>query len=446
MLGLRALQRTDQEGQAKQDADKQALADQEVIKGLFQQGLSPEETFAAIMKAPISLKTKQSYQENWDKHQASVATANENTADARKKNTDADKEIQDWSGSLFAGIDPNDPQAFESALNLIKARDPSFPYDQVRQSAQTPEDRAAIRDSILKQSPKQRELGEANRHNLATEAGQKPNTPFEVWKQQNPDKPVGEWLDLSQKTSPTSAPNTPFEVWHADNPGKSVDQWLKISRAPTGGGGGDSSSPFKLWQRQHPDGSVEEWFRLQGSGDAKPPTAAQLKMLGFYERVDGALDAINLLEPDIAKMGIIGQTRLNNAPNIMQSSVGQRYNQAKNDFINASLRRESGAAISDGEYARFNSIYFPQPGDDAAVLAQKKKARDTQLKTFKTESGRAYTQAYGEDEAPNTPGPAAPGAAPKPRAPAPPKVGDVQDGHVFMGGNPADPKSWKKKN
>jgi hypothetical protein len=39
------------------------------------------------------------------------------------------------------------------------------------------------------------------------------------------------------------------------------------------------------------------------------------------------------------------------------------------------------------------------------------------------------------------------GAAPAPQqsaGPAPPKVGDVQDGHVFRGGNPADPHNWAK--
>lgn len=32
-----------------------------------------------------------------------------------------------------------------------------------------------------------------------------------------------------------------------------------------------------------------------------------------------------------------------------------------------------------------------------------------------------------------------------PELPAGPKTGDVEDGYVFQGGNPADPKSWKKK-
>lgn len=132
------------------------------------------------------------------------------------------------------------------------------------------------------------------------------------------------------------------------------------------------------------------------SGNNKPPTAAEKKALGFYRRVDNALDQIDQMEGEVSQMGLGGQTRLTYAPNFLQSPVGKRFTQAKNDFINATLRRESGAAISDGEYKRFDQIYFPQPGDDAPTLAQKKKARDVQLDSLITDAGRAYTAEFGD--------------------------------------------------
>ncbi len=130
---------------------------------------------------------------------------------------------------------------------------------------------------------------------------------------------------------------------------------------------------------------------------ATKATLSERKALGFYERVSNAKDALDAMESDIGQMGLAAQAQLTYAPNVLQTAVGKRYTQAANDFINATLRRESGAAISDKEYERFNKIYFPRPGDDAATLAQKKKARDVQLGSFQTEAGRAFKEKYGED-------------------------------------------------
>ena len=45
--------------------------------------------------------------------------------------------------------------------------------------------------------------------------------------------------------------------------------------------------------------------------------------------------------------------------------------QAERNFINAVLRRESGAVINPSEFANARLQYMPQPGDDADTLAQK---------------------------------------------------------------------------
>lgn len=68
--------------------------------------------------------------------------------------------------------------------------------------------------------------------------------------------------------------------------------------------------------------------------------------------------------------GMLGQ-----ATNWTQSGDQQQVEQAQRDFINAVLRRESGAAISSGEFANAAQQYFPQPGDKPGVLAQKAAAR-----------------------------------------------------------------------
>lgn len=59
----------------------------------------------------------------------------------------------------------------------------------------------------------------------------------------------------------------------------------------------------------------------------------------------------------------------------LQTDDRQKYDQAVGNFLNAILRRESGAAISESEFERGNLQYFPQPGDSAAVARQKKRNR-----------------------------------------------------------------------
>lgn len=68
----------------------------------------------------------------------------------------------------------------------------------------------------------------------------------------------------------------------------------------------------------------------------------------------------------------------------------KKYDQAQRDFINAVLRRESGAAISPSEFDNAEKQYFPVPGDSKEIIAQKRANRRTVLEGFARESGPAY--------------------------------------------------------
>jgi hypothetical protein len=59
----------------------------------------------------------------------------------------------------------------------------------------------------------------------------------------------------------------------------------------------------------------------------------------------------------------------------MVSPEQQQAEQAKDDFIHAVLRRESGATIMENEYNGADKQYFPQIGDLPGVLAQKARNR-----------------------------------------------------------------------
>lgn len=67
------------------------------------------------------------------------------------------------------------------------------------------------------------------------------------------------------------------------------------------------------------------------------------------------------------------------ATNWTQSKEQQSVEQAQRDFINAVLRRESGASISPAEFRNAEIQYFPQAGDSDAVKAQKARNRQTAI-------------------------------------------------------------------
>jgi hypothetical protein len=69
------------------------------------------------------------------------------------------------------------------------------------------------------------------------------------------------------------------------------------------------------------------------------------------------------------------------------SAKEQQVVQAQRDFVNAVMRRESGAAIAPSEFANARKQYFPQPGDSAEVLAQKKANRELVIKGLAEVSG-----------------------------------------------------------
>lgn len=71
------------------------------------------------------------------------------------------------------------------------------------------------------------------------------------------------------------------------------------------------------------------------------------------------------------------------------TTAQQQVEQAERDFINAVLRRESGAVISPAEFANARLQYFPQPGDTPQVIAQKKANRKTVIESLAHEAGPA---------------------------------------------------------
>ena len=63
-------------------------------------------------------------------------------------------------------------------------------------------------------------------------------------------------------------------------------------------------------------------------------------------------------------------------PNRLTSDDKKAYDAAKNNWIAAALRKESGAAIGPDEYNKYDKQYFPQGGDGKTVIDQKQLMRN----------------------------------------------------------------------
>ena len=71
------------------------------------------------------------------------------------------------------------------------------------------------------------------------------------------------------------------------------------------------------------------------------------------------------------------------------------YQQAQEQWVRAKLRKESGAAIGDQEMADEIKTFFPQPGDSATQVVQKRRARARATRSMIKQSQGAYEEFYG---------------------------------------------------
>lgn len=132
---------------------------------------------------------------------------------------------------------------------------------------------------------------------------------------------------------------------------------------------------------------------------AKPPTEGQGKALLFGSRMAATNKIFDELEkkgyttPSYFKAGmesvpVVGGA-LGNLANVTPfvSKQEQQLEQAQRDFINAVLRRESGAVISPEEFENAKRQYFPQFGEPKEVIEQKKKNRELATRGILYEAG-----------------------------------------------------------
>jgi hypothetical protein len=116
-------------------------------------------------------------------------------------------------------------------------------------------------------------------------------------------------------------------------------------------------------------------------------TEAQLTAYGFADRMLESDKIINSIGSKfVGVSSVVGQ----NLPNTLKSTERQQFEQAQRNFINAVLRKESGAVISEEEFDNARKQYFPQPGDSKEVLIQKAQNRQSVIKNNYRNAGIEY--------------------------------------------------------
>lgn len=115
------------------------------------------------------------------------------------------------------------------------------------------------------------------------------------------------------------------------------------------------------------------------AGTEKPLNDTQSKALLFGSRMREAGKVLDALAKDGTSASVPGSRAgygIGSTITALSSSKQQQLDQAKRDFVNAVLRRESGAVIADSEFENADKQYFPQIGDSKEVIAQKKRNRE----------------------------------------------------------------------
>lgn len=154
-----------------------------------------------------------------------------------------------------------------------------------------------------------------------------------------------------------------------------------------GSGLAGTPTSYKEWELAGKPGTYADYLK---SSNVKAPTTAQQTVAEYAARIEQSNPIIEQQQNTIKNMNIASFTAQLALPSTFQSADIQQYMQAARNFINAKLRRESGAVISPTEFTEARQQYLPQPGDSEQVLVQKKANRDLVYASLKNAAGGAY--------------------------------------------------------
>lgn len=136
---------------------------------------------------------------------------------------------------------------------------------------------------------------------------------------------------------------------------------------------------------------------------ANIPTQAETDSAFFYNQMMGATPILERLEQDENSeeflsviTGPLAALRRNfKVGEGLKSEEEKQYLNAASAWTAAKLRRESGAAIGDDEFAKEYARFFPVIGDGPDTIAQKRAQRRIAQQSMLTAAGRAAPKSEG---------------------------------------------------
>jgi hypothetical protein len=172
---------------------------------------------------------------------------------------------------------------------------------------------------------------------------------------------------------------------------------------------------------------------FQQGANIKPMTEGQSKDTVYATRAEGSLPLIDQYGEALTRFDESVGDRVPFVGNYMTSDEYQQAKQAGNEFLQAILRKDTGAAIQSYEIESYGRTYLPMPGDGPPVLEQKRAARRRALEALK--AGMPPQAILAQEKALARTGEATTGS---------PQPGMVEDGYRFKGGDPGNPASWER--
>ena len=137
----------------------------------------------------------------------------------------------------------------------------------------------------------------------------------------------------------------------------------------------------------HPDGTTT--ISLDGgSGESPTLKESEAKASTYYSAMSVAMPTLEQFETQGLDWA---QQHLGEAPlglgEYFRTPEFSQYENAARTFINAQLRRESGAVISPSEFESAEKQYLPVPGNSPEVIAQKRRNRESAYRSMRLSAG-----------------------------------------------------------
>jgi hypothetical protein len=278
------------------------------------------------------------------------------------------------------------PQGFEKFLMGAKQAGMTM-HEQMQQAAETEKQRREDANKLVTVGPNGPQPNQVAIN--ATRAAATPATALqeyatvaEQYKAQGQQPPTFEQWDLARRkagaASTTVSMGSPTPVQFTGPDGKPVTAFAQFGNRP--------GAPPQI--AVVTDEDVRRATRpgtrpLMPTKEAGGLNDAQAKANLFgtraqeADKIIGTLASQGVNQPSFAQQVTGGEGMTGGIATAMANPQQQQVDQAQRDFINAVLRRESGAVISPQEFANARKQYFVQPGDSPQVQAQK--ARNRQI-------------------------------------------------------------------